>query len=33
MRRWWRDRIVWRRWVGVGLLALLLLTKNINGVL
>jgi hypothetical protein len=33
MRRWWRDRIVWRRWVGVGLLALLLLMKNVNGVL
>jgi hypothetical protein len=27
-RRWWRNRIVWRRWVGVGLLA-----KDIDGVL
>jgi hypothetical protein len=32
-QRWWRDRIVWRRWVGVGLLALFLLVKGINGVL
>jgi hypothetical protein len=32
-RMWWRDRIVWQRWVGVGLLALLLLAKDIDGVL
>jgi hypothetical protein len=31
--RWWRDRIVWRRWVGIELLALLLLAKGIDGVL
>jgi hypothetical protein len=31
--RWWRDRTVWRRWAGVGLLALLLMVKGINGVL
>jgi hypothetical protein len=32
-RRWLRDRIVWWRWVNVGLLALLLLAEHINGVL
>jgi hypothetical protein len=32
-RWWWRDRIVWWRWVGIGLLALLLLEKGIDGVL
>jgi hypothetical protein len=32
-RRWQRDRIVWWRWVGVGLLPLLLLVKDIKGVL
>jgi hypothetical protein len=32
-RRWWRNRIVWRRWVGIGLLALLLLSKDIDDVL
>jgi hypothetical protein len=31
--RWWRDRIVWQRWVGIGLLALLLMAKGIDGVL
>jgi hypothetical protein len=30
---WWRDGVVWRRWDGVGLLALLLLLKDINSVL
>jgi hypothetical protein len=29
----WRDRAVWRRWVGIGLLALLLLLKDIDNVL
>jgi hypothetical protein len=32
-QRWWGDSVVWRVWVGVGLLALLLLAENINGVL
>jgi hypothetical protein len=41
-RRWWRDIIVWWRWVGIGLmlplaqrwlLPLLLLVKDINGIL
>jgi hypothetical protein len=32
-RRWWRDRIVWQRWVGIGLLALLLMAKVIDDVL
>jgi hypothetical protein len=32
-QRWWRNRIVWRRWVDVGLLVLLLLSKDIDGVL
>jgi hypothetical protein len=32
-QRWWRDRIVWWRWVSVGLLALLLMAKSIDGVL
>jgi hypothetical protein len=32
-RRWWGDRVVWRSWVGVWLLALLLLAEHINGVL
>jgi hypothetical protein len=32
-RWWWRDRIVWQRWVGIRLLALLLLAKGIDGVL
>jgi hypothetical protein len=32
-RGWWRDGVVWRRWVGVGLLALLLLLKDIGSVL
>jgi hypothetical protein len=32
-RRWWRNRIVWWRWLGVGLLALLLLSKDIDTVL
>jgi hypothetical protein len=31
--RWWRDRIVCRRWDGIGLFTLLLLVKGINGVL
>jgi hypothetical protein len=31
--RWWRDRIVWRRCVNMGLLALLLLAEDINGLL
>jgi hypothetical protein len=30
---WCRNRIVWWRWVGVRLLALLLLSKDIDGVL
>jgi hypothetical protein len=32
-RRWWRDRIAWWRGIGIGLLALLLMAKGINGVL
>jgi hypothetical protein len=32
-QRWWWDGIVWQRWVGVGLLALLLLVKGIDSVL
>jgi hypothetical protein len=32
-RRWWRDRIVWWKWVDVGLLALLLMAKGIDDVL
>jgi hypothetical protein len=32
-QRWWRDRIVWWRWVGIGLLALLLMAEGIDGVL
>jgi hypothetical protein len=32
-RWWWRDRIVWRRWVGIGLLVLLLIAKGIDSVL
>jgi hypothetical protein len=32
-RRWWRDRIIWRGWVGIGLLALLLLVEDIKTVL
>jgi hypothetical protein len=32
-QRWWSYRIVWRRWVGVGLFTLLFLTKDVNGVL
>jgi hypothetical protein len=32
-RRWWRDRIVWWRGIGIGLFALLLLVKDIDDVL
>jgi hypothetical protein len=33
LRRWWRVRVVWWRRLGVGLLALLLLSKDIDSVL
>jgi hypothetical protein len=32
-RGWRRDRVVWRRWVGIWFLALLLLPKDIDSVL